>query len=410
MNRILPLAFSGRLFFDHLPKTGGTAVTKWLRDSLGSGCVTSGHLWGRNRDLIQQFGGRFSVISAHAHFRPGDGFDPRYRYVTLLREPIDRTLSWLYFTIENPGHETAAHERIAPAVLRFVESEGREVDERLLDDISNVYCKHFAEVLEGDGRLSEGRVADSLTALQSYSVAGIYEEMPAFVGELGALVGLPPPAALPHAHVTVRRPAVKDISPGMRERIAGLNELDLQLYRAFVEWKQSPSIQARAEGGVGAAMPLWDPYEAPKRRRFTVPEVTLKSASIQGGNAHRQGELACFELVFELNQAFENLEVGIHLHDDLGRVAFGSNTTRLRCPSLDPREGVHTARFYLALDLPIGEYTAGFAVAVVAPAAFRQLAWIDDLVTFHVLSPVDRHGVGFTEIPAEVSCIRVPPR
>ena len=31
--------FSGRVIFDHLGKTGGMAVTAWLRDVLGSGVV-----------------------------------------------------------------------------------------------------------------------------------------------------------------------------------------------------------------------------------------------------------------------------------------------------------------------------------------------------------------------------------
>jgi len=401
--------FPGRIFFDHLPKTGGTAVAEWLRQSLGSGCVTRGHMWGRNRDLIRQFGGRFSVISAHTHFRRGDGLDPRYRYVTLLRDPIDRTLSWLYFVAENSGHTAADHDQTAVRVRRFLDSEGQDVDENLLSEVSNVYCRHFAAIFDGSPE-SPGDPASSLAAIQAYSVAGIYEDMPAFLAEFGALVGLPAPESIPRVHVTARRPAVKDISPTMRERIAALNELDLNLYTNFAGWKRHIGPQQSDNGQSGLPAPQWEPYEAPKGRASTAAEFALKNASLSGGKTHPQGALVCFEFEFSLASAFENLEVGIHLHDDIGRVAFGTNTTLLRCAANDARQGAHRARFYLALNLPEGEYTAGFAVAVVAPAPPRELAWFDELLSFHVTSPAVRQGVGYAEMPAEASCVWISGR
>ena len=95
-------AFPGRVVFDHLPKTAGQAVNAWLRSSLGAACVTT-TLAGDHRELITRYGGEYSLISAHVTFS-GEGLDPRYQYVTCLREPIDRAISWLFFVLNN--HDT----------------------------------------------------------------------------------------------------------------------------------------------------------------------------------------------------------------------------------------------------------------------------------------------------------------
>ena len=87
--------FGGRVVFDHLPKTAGQAVNAWLRAELGESCVTT-NLIGEHRALIHQYGGDYSVISGHVHFSR-EGLDPRYQYITCLREPIDRAVSWLFF-------------------------------------------------------------------------------------------------------------------------------------------------------------------------------------------------------------------------------------------------------------------------------------------------------------------------
>ena len=92
--------FPGRIIFDHLPKTAGMSINSWLIDSLGDGCVIP-NLIGMHSDLIVSYGGLYSIISGHIHFSAREGLDPRYQYITCIREPIDRVVSWLYFVSNN---------------------------------------------------------------------------------------------------------------------------------------------------------------------------------------------------------------------------------------------------------------------------------------------------------------------
>ena len=115
-------AFPGRIIFDHQPKTGGMAVATWLRNALGSDCVTP-NTWGEHRELISTYGGSYSIIAAHVRFDNGDDLDPRYQYVASFREPIDRTLSWLYHVIHDASLDETSIvlKRVIP---RFLESDG----------------------------------------------------------------------------------------------------------------------------------------------------------------------------------------------------------------------------------------------------------------------------------------------
>ena len=63
--------YSGRLIFDHFPKTAGQAVNAWLTEELGSGIVSQ-NLIGNHREMIDR-AGHYSIISAHVHFGEGGG-------------------------------------------------------------------------------------------------------------------------------------------------------------------------------------------------------------------------------------------------------------------------------------------------------------------------------------------------
>jgi len=80
-----PRPFNGRVIFDHLPKTGGSATRVWLVSALGPASVMS-VLGGDHRTLIRRFGGEYPIIAAHGSRR-------RLGQPCLLRTGLARLVS-----------------------------------------------------------------------------------------------------------------------------------------------------------------------------------------------------------------------------------------------------------------------------------------------------------------------------
>ncbi|PTQ90240.1 hypothetical protein C8R30_1378 [Nitrosomonas nitrosa] len=88
-------------------------------------------------------------------------------------------------------------------------------------------------------RSEDKKLDDALTAIEQYDVWGFYEEMPTFLTNVGALIGMPAPEQIERVNVTNSRPAVKQISPELHKHLAVLNALDLEFYRVLRErWRK----------------------------------------------------------------------------------------------------------------------------------------------------------------------------
>ncbi|PTQ90241.1 hypothetical protein C8R30_1379 [Nitrosomonas nitrosa] len=118
--------FSGRAIFDHLPKTAGQAINRRLTKELGSGSGSvTPNLISRHQELIRIFGGRYSVISGHLNFQ-NDGLDPRYNYIIILQEPLDRAISWFFYVL--PDYEYKLREQ----AVHFDASQEEELEGEFL--------------------------------------------------------------------------------------------------------------------------------------------------------------------------------------------------------------------------------------------------------------------------------------
>lgn len=121
--------------------------------------------------------------------------------------------------------------------------------------------------------------------------------------------------------------------------------------------------------------------------------------------SHRveRGQVICFELEFSLLINIAELEIGIHIFDEYGRWAFGTNTTLLEKKLINVKRGTHRVQYHLVVDLTEGAYTAGFAFAESGVAGVRELAWFDRLVNFSVTVPRPQACVGYSSMPVAVS-------
>jgi len=397
--RVPKRAFPGRVFFDHLPKTAGVAINLWLVESLGSGCVTPTVI-GSHRDLIRQYGGRYSVISGHIHFQDGDRLDPRYQYITLLRNPVDRVISWLYFVIND--HDISHPPYLLDMAKRFIDSDGQDMPDALIGYISNLYVEHFCRI-EGNGAEREDeKLARALAAIQKYDVVGMYEDMPNFLADVAVLIGIPSPKAIARVNTTTQRPAVDQISAALRERIVDLNRLDMRFYEEVVAWKTSIA-QTDVQSNFRAKRPQWQKYEAVPNRVATTPDLIIGPVVLREGHDIRHGQLMTFDVNFFLPRDVQELETGIHILDSDRRWAFGINSTLLGQSHENIRAGSYRVSHHVIADLPTGAYTAGFAFAERSPEGQRELAWHDLLCEFQVYHEVSTQCPGYAYLPAQIS-------
>ena len=397
--------FPGRVIFDHLPKTAGQSINIWLSESLGSGCVTP-NLIGSHIDLIRQYGGLYSVISAHVHFHNAEGLDPRYQYMTFFRDPVDRLVSWLYFLINNHD-ETQIHELRRSAKL-FLSSNGEEVSEEFIGSISNVYVEHFCCILGNGQETDDEKITNSFSAIQDYDVVGVYNEMPRFLADVANLIGICQPQEMPRINVTTQRPQLGNISPILRKNIEALNHLDLRLYDKILAWK-AKTIQGESTKSLSPPKSNWKKYNPVRERVVNMPELTIIATSLREGYDIPCGQLMTFDVDFFLTREVFDLEMGIHIFDSDRQWAFGINSTLLGQSHLSQKSGSYRASYHLIADLPAGKYTAGFAFAEKLPKGGQhELAWHDVLCEFQVYHQVDKSFAGYAYLPAEIGLSRTP--
>lgn len=401
-------AFAGRVIFDHLVKAGGQAVNAWLRNALGAAIVTK-NLSGNHRELIQRYGGEFSVISSHVAFF-GEGLDPRYDYLTCLREPVDRTLSQLFFTVNN--HEQAK----LPELWRKVESllaahglrEGRENGDSIdsaapisLADIpltSNYYVNHFSSILPGEPKTDADKLGRALRAIDEYDLWGIYEEMQNFVADIAARLGIAAPQRIARVNQTARRLGVKEVPLSLRQHVEEMNALDLDFYYQM----KSRYAQARTRWYREAVTASrWAPIE-PTSRVAIEEEFSLVAAKRRCPLEIDTREVLVFQLDFSLDRELHDIEIGVHIHDDVGGPVFGTNTEILENTPVAGSRGLHQVFVSIPASLPVGAYTAGFTIAERVDGGTREVARYDQLLPFQVVLPAEAKATGRLDLGAVI--------
>src|SRR5271156_1665715 len=89
-----------KIVFDHLAKTAGSSARRFFADSVGDDRISS-PLAGYVLDhlhLLEQF----DVLQGHFHGRVLYKIHPNVKYVTILRHPIERFLSYYYYARSFP--------------------------------------------------------------------------------------------------------------------------------------------------------------------------------------------------------------------------------------------------------------------------------------------------------------------
>ncbi|UBU62134.1 sulfotransferase family protein [Acidithiobacillus ferrooxidans] len=224
---MLKTFYSGRLIFHHLEKTAGQAINDWMCRNLGVGTVTP-NLIGTHRNLIQRYGGNYPIISAHIQF-DGTGLDPRWRYTTVLRDPVDRLISWIYF-VDKDVKPTVDNMELKSGAELFLRSNGEETNQAFLESAENPYVQSFSSVVMRCNASWRRKLEAALLVLAEYDLVGDQADLPKFIDQLAKLLLVTNYTSLRAVNVTSSRPQQDSISAQMLRNIHKLTEYDRELY------------------------------------------------------------------------------------------------------------------------------------------------------------------------------------
>lgn len=241
-----------RLTFIHIPKTGGTSLTRALIESYPPEDSYPGRFFEHFDRLGPEALGRYRLFAGHMGFeqarRIGGGM------VTVLRDPVDRVVS-LHSFFNGIDERLVAQDRGALLARRltleeFARSSDPDAEAYVLDAQTwqlafdpTVPTRHRWRHLTGEELLGV-----ALRNLARMEVVGLFEELDRAFERISRRFRLPEAARLPHFLRTPGRPRLRDIPEETRRLIADRVGLDLRLYEEAAD-RLGVAAEGRRSGG-----------------------------------------------------------------------------------------------------------------------------------------------------------------
>jgi Sulfotransferase family len=223
------------LAFVHIPKTAGGTVTSMLAAAYSRQAV---HDAGNFVRAPQKAGGKISsvlvkggrVSAGHIPY----GFfrkhlPPDTRYMTFLREPVDRVLSHYYRHIHRKDPRRAGGRKELASGSPKANSLEEAIVDMGLPQLSNLSTRFLCGHPSPMGELPPSALDDAKENLRAFAFIGIQERFEESLVLLQRMLGL---GRVPYRdrHVSSDRPTVDEMPGHERELVEEYNRLDAELY------------------------------------------------------------------------------------------------------------------------------------------------------------------------------------
>jgi hypothetical protein len=209
--------------FVHIPKTAGKTATAMLSSAYPSGAVRNAGNYLRYPEKTPaklrraRWTGTWTgarVIVGHIPYGLFRDTLPRgTRYVTFLRDPVERVLSHYHRHVQRKSATESLEEAL----------------ETHLPEVNNLATRFLCGDPAPLGELAPGALDDAKATLREFACVGIQERFDASVVLLQRTLGLGPVPYV-NEHVSSDRPDVDELPPDLYARIEEANQLDIELY------------------------------------------------------------------------------------------------------------------------------------------------------------------------------------
>lgn len=237
-----------RVIFHHVPKCGGTSVGRALRRRylLSQGTVTPESSFrafkaftkqnDREKMLVDVLDLREQMmlyllfedircVSLHVRFSKSayDIFREKYKFITILREPVSRFISHYFWSHGKPN----AHARIEESIDKFIQSERAR-------RMGAIYSEFFNGLNKETDIRSTDAIQSAIQNLNKFDVVGRLDDLKAFSIEVKKSLGLQ--LRIGHENRS-RRSSLevkKVVSPDVKNKIAELCQPDLEIWESII--------------------------------------------------------------------------------------------------------------------------------------------------------------------------------